>query len=201
MPTLSEILKSKIDKNGKSKTYVASKLGVTEKTIENYINGKRQPKPQALSILAKLLDFDLNSIADSEQFVPDGTPMNIGVVIEGPELKHSAAISAQFLAGRLTGKDELLQEKEARRREAEERAKRAEAANDRLMALLESNLGMLHIEARIGLAYQKAWVEYEAEKASGGDKKKKKEILDRMDRLIREKIQVDPKMDTAASGS
>lgn len=43
---------------------------------------------------------------------------------------------------------DLLQEKEARRREAEERAKKAEETNQRLLALLETNLGNLAKEGR-----------------------------------------------------
>lgn len=70
MATIGEILNSKIGKGGKSKAYVASELGVSEKTIENYMNGKRFPKPQALVKLSKLLEFNLNEL--SEQNVPYG---------------------------------------------------------------------------------------------------------------------------------
>lgn len=73
MPTLSEIFKSKIGKDGLSKTYVADKLGVTEKTTENYMNGKREPKPKALITLSKLLNFSLSDLTDSfEHNVPRG---------------------------------------------------------------------------------------------------------------------------------
>lgn len=68
MATIAEILKSKITKNGKSKTYVATELGVTEKTIENYMNGKREPDATALVRLSQILEFSLNEL--SEQNVP-----------------------------------------------------------------------------------------------------------------------------------
>jgi transcriptional regulator with XRE-family HTH domain len=68
MPSLSEILISKIGKHGKSKAYVASQLGVSEKTIENYMNGKRNPQPKAIIKLASILSFNLNDL--SEQNVP-----------------------------------------------------------------------------------------------------------------------------------
>lgn len=71
MATIAEILKSKITKAGKSKTYVASQLDVTEKTIENYINGKREPDAGTLVKLSKLLEFNLNEL--SEQDVPRET--------------------------------------------------------------------------------------------------------------------------------
>lgn len=131
------------------------------------------------------------------QFVQNGGGYSI---LEEPQAPYGKAQSADFLAGKLSGIDELLEEKELRRKEAEERAKRAEEQNDRLMALLESNLNMLHTEVRVGLAYQKAWVEYEAEKAAQGDEKKQQEVLDKMGRLVRSKIKVDPKTDNAASG-
>lgn len=68
MPSLSQILNSKIGKGGKSKAYVASQLGVSEKTIENYMNGKREPKQAGLVKLSELLGFNLNDL--SERSVP-----------------------------------------------------------------------------------------------------------------------------------
>lgn len=68
MATIAEILKSKITKGGKSKTYVAAELGVTEKTIENYMNGVREPDASKLVKLSTLLEFSLNEL--SEQNVP-----------------------------------------------------------------------------------------------------------------------------------
>lgn len=75
MPSLSQILKSKIGKGGKSKTYIANELKVSEKTVENYMHGKRQPKPHALKRLAEMLDFSLDDLSngeDAEQNVPRG---------------------------------------------------------------------------------------------------------------------------------
>ena len=74
MPTLSEILKSKIGKGGLSKTYVANELNVTERTVENYISGDREPKPARLVLLSKILGFSLDEISEnSEQIVPRET--------------------------------------------------------------------------------------------------------------------------------
>lgn len=72
MPTIAEILKSKITKGGKSKTYVATELGVTEKTIENYMNGAREPDASKLVKLSNILGFSLNEL--SEQTVPYEPP-------------------------------------------------------------------------------------------------------------------------------
>lgn len=63
MASLTEILKSRIGKGGKSKAYVASVLGVSERTVENYINGKRQPKPEVLVQLAEILGFSLEELS------------------------------------------------------------------------------------------------------------------------------------------
>jgi transcriptional regulator with XRE-family HTH domain len=69
--SISEILSREIGKNGKSKTYIADKLDVTEKTVENYMNGKREPKIADLIKLSSLLGFHLDEL--SEQNVPQGT--------------------------------------------------------------------------------------------------------------------------------
>lgn len=52
--------------------------------------------------------------------------------------------------------------------------------NNKLFALLNSNLGTLLDKQETAIAYQKAWVHYEAEKASGGDPGKKEEIMNKM---------------------
>ena len=85
MATLSEILKSKIGKGGKSKAYVADILGVSEKTIENYMNGIRQPKPEALVKLAETLGFSLSEL--SEQTVPTNGHTK-PVTLEGSQLEY-----------------------------------------------------------------------------------------------------------------
>lgn len=84
MPSLSQILKSKIGKGGKSKTYVASELKVSEKTIENYMNGKREPKQKGLLKLGEILGFSLSDLTDSvEQNVPNSLPTSKEKAAEG----------------------------------------------------------------------------------------------------------------------
>jgi transcriptional regulator with XRE-family HTH domain len=73
MASLSEILKAKITKDGISKAYVASEMKVSERTIENYMNGVRNPKPEALAKLAGILGFSLSELENFEQDVPQGT--------------------------------------------------------------------------------------------------------------------------------
>lgn len=64
MATLSDILKDKITKEGFSKTYVASELGVGERTIEYYISGERKPDLDNLIKLSLLLGFQLNDLTE-----------------------------------------------------------------------------------------------------------------------------------------
>jgi transcriptional regulator with XRE-family HTH domain len=64
MATLSEILKTKITKDGISKAYVASELGVGERTIEYYMSGQREPDLAGLIKLSNLLGFQLNELSE-----------------------------------------------------------------------------------------------------------------------------------------
>lgn len=72
MPSLTEILNSKIGKDLVSKASVAELLKVSERTIENYMKGERKPKPDALIKLSKFLKFSLDDL--TEQNVPHETP-------------------------------------------------------------------------------------------------------------------------------
>lgn len=56
--------------------------------------------------------------------------------------------------------------------------------NERLYNIVNSSLGRISADQQVALAYQKAWVEYEADRASEGDAKKKKEIMYKMGKLV-----------------
>jgi hypothetical protein len=60
--------------------------------------------------------------------------------------------------------------------------------NDRLFTLLNSTLGRIHDDSRASLAYQKAWVKYEAERSSGGDKQKEDQIKYKMSKLVDDEL-------------
>jgi transcriptional regulator with XRE-family HTH domain len=64
--SLAEILNAKIGRNRVSKASVAAQLHVTERTIENYLKGARQPKIEELVKLSKILDFSLNELAEHD---------------------------------------------------------------------------------------------------------------------------------------
>jgi hypothetical protein len=66
---------------------------------------------------------------------------------------------------------------------------------ERLFSLLNSSLVRISDDQQIALAYQKAWVEYEAEKSAKGDPKKKREIISHMGKLVDGKLMGDVKED------
>ena len=78
MASLSEILKREFAKGTKSKAYAANVLRVSERTVENYINGTRSPKPEALIKLAEMLGFSLSEMSTEVQNVPHETLPNHG---------------------------------------------------------------------------------------------------------------------------
>jgi len=111
--------------------------------------------------------------------------------------------SIEYMAGRLDGKEEVIKQIEARRRDTELRAEKAEKESDRLLTIIEknltkllevslkltSNLNDVKEDTSLGLSYQRAWVEYTAEEAAQGDKKKKDQTVMRMNKLLR--LQID----------
>lgn len=85
----------------------------------------------------------------------------------------------------------LLAEKEARRAETAARLERMDQLYDRLMDLLETNLGSIQETAGVTLAYQKAWVEKVARQESGGDPEKKETVLQEWDTILSGLVQDD----------
>lgn len=80
---------------------------------------------------------------------------------------------------------------EERDRVLEERNRiieKIEKSKDELFHILNSALGQIHDETHAALAYQKAWVRYEAERASGGDKQKENEIRYKMSTLVDDEL-------------
>jgi hypothetical protein len=115
--------------------------------------------------------------------------------------------------------DPLLREKEARRQDAErwaqlarEDKEKAEKEKDRLLTIIETNLSkLLEVSLKLssnlnevkedtflGLSYQRAWVEYTAEVAAKGDKKKKDQTVLHMGKLLKLQIAQGRKEDNRA---
>lgn len=63
---------------------------------------------------------------------------------------------------------------------------------DLLYQMLNSTLGQIHSDQQVAIAYQKAWVEYEAERVSEGDESKKKKIMYKMGKLVDGKLKGKP---------
>lgn len=67
--------------------------------------------------------------------------------------------------------------------------------NDRLFTILNSALGRIHEDSHTSLAYQKAWVRYEAERAADGDKQKEAAIIYKMSKLVDDELMGDDESD------
>lgn len=63
--------------------------------------------------------------------------------------------------------------------------------NDKLFAIVNSTLSQIHEDSRYSVAYQKAWVKYEAERSSGGDKQKEAEVNYKLNKLVDDVIEND----------
>jgi len=66
-----------------------------------------------------------------------------------------------------------------------------QTTNERLFAIINSTLGRIYDDSHTALAYQKAWVKYEAERSAGGDKDKEDEIRYKMSKLVDDELQGD----------
>lgn len=64
-----------------------------------------------------------------------------------------------------------------------------QTTNERLFAIINSTLGRISDDSHTALAYQKAWVKYEAERSAGGDKDKEAEIRYKMSKLVDDELQ------------
>lgn len=56
--------------------------------------------------------------------------------------------------------------------------------NDRLFSIINSTLGKIYDAQQTAIAYHKAWVDHDAERESGGNPKKKKELMYKMGKLV-----------------
>lgn len=97
----------------------------------------------------------------------------------------------EYLKLLLAAKNEIIEEKEARRQDTETRLSKADAITDRLLTVLERRLVNIQNDQRIALAYQKAWVELHAEEVAKGNVKEKKAVMATMNKLIAAKLEVD----------
>lgn len=94
MPTLSEILNSRFPTSGLSKAYLALQLDVSEKTIENYINGRREPELEKVIKLSKLLDFSLDELTPVNNNPEQNVPTDNKEAINGKHYLPRAFIDA-----------------------------------------------------------------------------------------------------------
>lgn len=152
---------------------VAKALGISLRMYQRYEEGKfPKYKDATINALDKVLGTDIYSLLyDKGLSHVDVKPSNI-LPAEGVEI---------------TLQDYLELQKEMIDRLSEDK--------ERLFTLLNSSLVRISDDQQIALAYQKAWVEYEAEKSAKGDPKKKREIISHMGKLVDGKLMGDVKED------
>lgn len=73
--------------------------------------------------------------------------------------------------------------------------------NDKLTGVINISLNTIVQDTRVSLAYQKAWVDYVAEKDAGGNTSKKEAIVIKMGKLIASKLQMPRQTDIREGGA
>lgn len=74
MASLSKILKEKFTTSGLSKAYIANELDVSERQVEYYLSGQREPTLKGLIKLAEILNFQLNELSEQNVRSEDSLP-------------------------------------------------------------------------------------------------------------------------------
>lgn len=201
MNQLSEILKGALDRTGLSQAQAAEQAGIERKTFNSYVLGRTEPDLETLRRIIKVLGIE-TEVAGLlwEHFVP--------------QQPSAPAPNADFLAGKLAGKDDLIAEKEARRLDMERQIQIAQQEKDKLFqALAETrqtingvlstvvtNLSETKAETSLALSYHRTWVEYTAEIGAAGDEKKRIEISQRLNTLLEQQIPEELRVDKKAGG-
>lgn len=151
-----EILKQARTKSGYTQEVIAREIGISDRMYQRYESGKfPKYKGEAIEKLDKLLGTNLISI------LYDKTSRLV-TQDRPPEVVLTDA--------HITLQDYINEIKDSR---------------DRWHSLVSSILDHIERDTKAALAHQKAWVEYEAERASGGDDDKKDEIMNKMGKLVR----------------
>lgn len=202
-PLINDILSKH---TGKTEQWICEVLGYNDGYISQMRSReKKDGKPQVpVRVYNQLKNFKLHFAIYNADKVNNGE-----VDLKEPQVKYESIKrdSAEYLAGRLEGKEDEIKQIEARRRDMELRAEQAEKEKDRYLKIIEenltqllkvtlgitSNLGEVKKDTTLGLSYQRAWVEYTAEEAAQGDKKKKDQTVMRMNKLLRSQIDRDQK--------
>lgn len=99
-----------------------------------------------------------------------------------PEGASEIALLNAFLEERDRVIDTLNEEKQARIDELNKH-------KDDLLQIINSTLNQIHDDSRAALAYQKAWVKYEAEKVAKGNKQTEDQLRYKMSKLVDDELQ------------
>lgn len=165
MDQVSSLLEALVPQKGSNKSEVAAKLGISSQLLGQYMKGRQNPKIHFFNKWKEVFGEDLLRMTETN------------VSEQAREDRQKLTDPLPMGDVNITLKDyiDLLK-----------------YTNERLFATLNSTLGQIHSDQQVALAYQKAWVEYEAERASEGDESKKKKIMYKMSKLVDGKMKDKP---------
>lgn len=207
-PLIKSIIKTRKDLSEEGKELTEERICEYLEYNEGYISQlrSRENKEKKPQVSPKFYNL-LKSL--SLQNATNESGNNIETIVGEQQVAYETTQtkSAEYLAGRLDGKDDVIEQIEARRRDMQLRAEKAEKEKDRLLDIIQENLTELlkvtlaltsnltdvKQDTSLGLSYQRAWVEYTAEDKAQGDKKKKDQTVLRMNKLLRSQIDRDQK--------
>jgi transcriptional regulator with XRE-family HTH domain len=162
MMQIHERIKAERLKQKLSEEEVAGRLDIPRSTYQYWET--KTPHVDKIKAVAKALGHEENFffVTPDEYFLKEAEPVDENIVTSktNDEKEHGTQVSGLVLSGGrvlveakdLTASYErILEEKEARRIEAKERAERAEKENDRLLTIIENNLTALLTNSGVAL--------------------------------------------------
>lgn len=160
--------------SGKKQGDFAKLIKTNLSNLKTYENSNVRPKANVLAAICEYAGIELSDLENKKLTYKDIT-FRVDKV-EGNEIPTPTPATTLLTGAHVTLQDhiDLLRD-----------------YNEKLFALLSSNLGKLYDGQQVMIAYQKAWVDYEAEKASAGDLQRKDEIKYKMSTLVDEQLHGD----------
>lgn len=151
---------------------VAKRLGISQRAYAFYEdeNLERMPRAKRIKELGKVLNIPVRTLMQHFNAEIEGessTHVQEKPVAESQSIKASDTL---LTGAHVTLQDYINELKDSR---------------DRWYSIVNSILGHIEKDTKAVLAHQKAWIEYEAEKASGGNDDLKGEIMNKMGKLAR----------------
>lgn len=176
---------------GYTRAYFTNQVNIgTNESLKNLLLDKYKEEIEHNIIREPQVDYIIKDNSGQYHFIEVKTASGKVIKVKPDNLSDMAVLNA-FLEER----DRVLEERNRviEKIETQSQAQIDELKKDKeeLTHKLNSILERIYGGQQLALAYQKAWVDYEAERASKGDQKKKKEIQYKMGKLVDGIIQND----------